>query len=71
VKDPQFVVINTTLGQVAGGTTIAPPAAKAFAAAQIREEMARAYPTLNVMVTQVQLPKAESVTESAMPMMEL
>jgi hypothetical protein len=33
--------------------------------------MARAYPALNAMVAQVQIPKAESVTESAMPMMEL
>ena len=69
--DAEWVVLNTTVGQVAASVEVAPPRAKAFNAANVRIEMAKASADLGVFVTQVSLPETRSDARTDMPLVEL
>jgi NADH-quinone oxidoreductase subunit G len=70
VRDPMTMIVNTTVGQVAAGVTVAPRRARLFNAADIRGEMARSNPALNVFAG-VTTPRPSEVTVTDMPMVEL
>ena len=69
--DTEWVVLNTTVGQVAASVEVAPPRAKAFNAANVRIEMAKASADLGVFVTQVSVPESRNDARTDMPLVEL
>lgn len=71
VRDAEVVMVETTRGQVAAGATLAPPMARAFNAADVRAEMARAYSALGVMTSEVKLPPVPQVSKTDMPVVEV
>jgi hypothetical protein len=64
------MIVNTTVGQVAAGVTVAQPRALMFNAADIRAAMARSNPALNAFAS-VTTPRPADVTVTDMPMVEL
>jgi NADH-quinone oxidoreductase subunit G len=70
VRDPVTMIVNTTVGQVAAGVTVAQPRALMFNAADIRAAMARSNPALNAFAS-VTTPRPADVTVTDMPMVEL
>ncbi|MCC6971152.1 MAG: molybdopterin-dependent oxidoreductase, partial [Phycisphaerales bacterium] len=71
VDETRPVVVFTTKGQVPAGTEQATTIAGAFNAANVRAEMARAFPALSVFVSDVKPPAAPALAEPDMAMVEL
>ncbi|MDX2118379.1 MAG: 2Fe-2S iron-sulfur cluster-binding protein [Planctomycetota bacterium] len=70
-REPETVIVQSSLGQVAAAVQVAPARATPFNAAQVRGEMAKANAALNVFVTDVKMPEGETVRPVDMPIVEL
>lgn len=67
----ETLVVNTTVGQVASGATVAAPRAEAFNAAMMRQRMANDFAPLGVFLTQVSMPQSGVEMEAEMKVVEL
>lgn len=66
-----YSIVDEGPGQVPNAVEVHLDRTRLFNAANVREEMARAYAALRVMATEVRLPAAEGARESDMEMVEL
>jgi NADH-quinone oxidoreductase subunit G len=71
LDDTEAMVVISAPGQVAGAATVAKPKGAVFNAANVRAEMARAFPALNVFATSVSVPTVEATQEADMEVVEL
>jgi NADH-quinone oxidoreductase subunit G len=70
-REPQTLVVQSTMGQVAAGVQVAPARASAFNAADVRGEMAKANAALGVFATNVKMPEGETMRLTDMPIVDL
>jgi len=70
-REPQTVVVQSSMGQVATAVQVAPARATAFNAAHVRAEMAKANGALGVFITDIKMPEGETVRPTDMPFVDL
>jgi len=70
-REPQTLVVQSSMGQVAAGVQVAPARATPFNAAHVRGEMAQASASLSLFITNVTMPEGETVRPSDMPIVDL